>query len=311
VSTFWGFGPSRPIRTDEGIQAHSQRGAFAKHWWASRWIEALEQLMDPGRLQRGRRYARSGQVLAIDEAKGGVEARVQGSRPKPYKVKIALAPLSGNAWEAVLDALAERAAFAASLLAGEMPAEVEDAFRAAKVSLFPDKRGDLEMDCSCPDWAIPCKHVAAVHYLLAERLDADPFLLFRLRGRGEAEVFAALRARQAVALGEDGDGADAAGVEDEADVPGPLSDHVANYWRAGRALDAFATSIEPPALPLPVLKRLGPPPFADKDTDIARLLGPAYGAMTRRAVEVDAGGQVEPAPAPEPTRTRKTRTTRS
>ncbi len=287
MSSWWGFEPSRPIPTEEGIKAHSQKGAFVKHWWATRWIEALERLMDSGRLQRGRTYARKGQVLALEETRRGVEARVQGSRPNPYVVKIELAALGDKQWEAVLDALAERAAFVADLLAGEMPVEIESVFQAARVGLFPDKAGELDMRCSCPDLAAVCKHIAATHYILAERLDADPFLLFRLRGRDEAEIMAALRARQARAGDGDGD----APPELDPDAAPALADLVDGFWRAGRGLDGLATDIAPPLLPLPVLKRLGPPPFAGKDVDVARLLGPAYAAMTAKAVAL---GLAEP-----------------
>src|SRR5262245_37143350 len=168
----------KPRRPADGIRAQTGRGAFGKSWWASRWIAALERLVDSARLQRGRSYARSGQVLNLAIAPGGVSSRVQGSRATPYRVKIEVAPLDDRAWEAVADAMGSQAIFAAKLLAGEMPQNIEEAFAAAKVSLFPDKAGDLVTDCSCPDWANPCKHVAAVYYLLGERFDADPFLIF-------------------------------------------------------------------------------------------------------------------------------------
>jgi uncharacterized Zn finger protein len=125
---------------------------------------------------------RKGQVRSIEEAKGGIHARVQGSRPSPYKATIRVSPLSEAQWEKVIKALAEQAIFTAQLLAGEMPQDIEQAFRPAGVSLFPDKRDDLETNCSCPDWSNPCKHVAAAHYILGERFDEDSFLLFRLRG---------------------------------------------------------------------------------------------------------------------------------
>src|SRR5688572_27447094 len=97
------FKPTKPIRTEEGIKVRSKRGEFVKNWWAERWIAALEKLMDAGRLRRGRSYARGGQVLAIEEEKGAIVAKVQGSRPKPYKVTIQLKPLTDDQWEAVID----------------------------------------------------------------------------------------------------------------------------------------------------------------------------------------------------------------
>ena len=191
------FEPTKPLEVEGGIKARSKRGDFAKNWWATRWIEAMERLMEVKRLRRGRNYARRGQVLSIEETKGGVTARVQGSRRTPYKVSIQVKPLSDAQWEKVIGALANQALFTAQLLAGEMPQDIEEAFAAAGVSLFPDKGGDLVTDCSCPDWANPCKHVAATHYILGEQFDEDPFLLFRLRGRSQEQVLEAMRQRRA------------------------------------------------------------------------------------------------------------------
>jgi hypothetical protein len=165
--SYYDFYPeSRPIRTDRGLKARSRRGGFAKNWWAERWIGNLEQLMDAGRLRRGRRYARQGQVLSLEERAGGVVAEVQGSRRKPYRVRIDLEPLEDAGWERVIDVLAERALFAARLLSGEMTEDIEEAFSAAGASLFPERRGELRTECSCPDPARICKHTAAVHSLI-------------------------------------------------------------------------------------------------------------------------------------------------
>src|SRR5204863_883072 len=90
--------------------------------------------------------------------------------------------------------MAARAQFAAELLDGRMPEQIDEVFRACEVSLFPETRDDCVTDCSCPDWGDPCKHVAATHYVLGEALDRDPFLLFELRGKAKAEVLEALRA---------------------------------------------------------------------------------------------------------------------
>jgi uncharacterized Zn finger protein len=122
------FKPTKAIETEDGIKAQSKRGAFVKNWWAQRWIAALERLVDSGRLSRGRRYARKGQVLSIDETKDGIAARVQGSRPTPYKISIKMNHLTDAEWDKVIDALAEQAIFTAQLLAGEMPQDIEQAF---------------------------------------------------------------------------------------------------------------------------------------------------------------------------------------
>jgi uncharacterized Zn finger protein len=263
---------SRPIRTDRGLKARSRRGGFAKNWWAQRWIGNLEQLMDAGRLRRGRRYARQGQVLSLEERAGGVVAEVQGSRRKPYLVTIELEPLEDAGWERVIDDLAGRAHFAARLLSGEMPEDIEEAFSAAGASLFPERRGELRTECSCPDPARVCKHTAAVHYILGERFDEDPFLLFRLRGRTAEEVLPALRERH----GETGEPIPEPAVQ-------PLEEEIDRFWEAGPELDTIRISIKPPPVPLPALRRLGRPNFVTED--LPRLLSPAYEAVSRSALE--------------------------
>jgi uncharacterized Zn finger protein len=178
---------SGPREAKGGIRAANKRGRFGESWWAQRWIAVLESFNIGGRLARGRNYARRGQVLSIDIGKGCVEARVQGSRPAPYAVSIKVRPLSPAEWKRLAGQLSTQAIFLAKLLAGEMPRDIETAFRGAGLSLFPEKATELSTECSCPDWSNPCKHVAAVYYLLGEDFDRDPFLIFRLRGvdRGE------------------------------------------------------------------------------------------------------------------------------
>ncbi|MBX3055572.1 MAG: hypothetical protein KF770_03785 [Anaerolineae bacterium] len=133
MSWYYDFKPTRPIETDQGIKARSKRGDFVKNWWATRWIKAMERVMDSGRLQRGRSYARKGQVLSLEEGQGRMTAKVQGSQRTPYKITIELTPLTEKDWEKVLAALAARPYFVAQLLAGEMPPEIEEVFQVAKL----------------------------------------------------------------------------------------------------------------------------------------------------------------------------------
>jgi uncharacterized Zn finger protein len=275
---YW-FKPTKAIKTKDGIKAQSQRGAFVKNWWAQRWIAALERLVDSGRLSRGRSYARQGQVLSIEETKDGISARVQGSQRTPYKIKIQIASLTDTQWDEVIDALAEQAIFSAQLLAGEMPQEIEQAFESAKVSLFPSQRNDLKTDCSCPDYSNPCKHIAAAHYILGERFDEDPFLIFRLRGRTQEQVMQELRKRRA--------GADEI-IEEEAEESEaviPLEDCISNYWGLGTPLEGFSVSIRPPAIEMPLFKRLGTASFVP-DPGVESLLREAYQTIGRKALQI-------------------------
>ena len=283
--SYYYFKPTKPKEVKDGIKARSKRGAFASSWWAKQWISALERLVDSGRLGRGRRYARKGQVISIDEKKDGIVAKVQGSRRTPYKVTINITSLTDSQWEKVIDALSEQAIFTAQLLAGEMPQDIEEAFQEAGASLFPEKRGDLETDCSCPDWANPCKHVAAAHYILGERFDEDPFLIFRLRGRTQDEVMSALRERRA---GED-DFAEEDEIEEEII---PLDERIATFFELGAPLDGFSVRIQNPAIKTPLLKRLGNANFVPKP-GIESLLQSAYSRISEKAVELAYGEKGE------------------
>ena len=155
------------------------------------------------RLQRGKRYARTGQVLTMDVGAGQVKASVQGSRAKPYRVFIETEVLTTSEWDAIESVMASSAVFAARLLAGEMPEEIEEAFAGSSTSLFPGSPTSSTSACSCPDWENPCKHIAAVYYLLAEAFDGDPFLIFAWRGRTKEELLGGLRARRRRSTAED------------------------------------------------------------------------------------------------------------
>ncbi|HKD88112.1 MAG TPA: hypothetical protein VKB62_06230, partial [Streptosporangiaceae bacterium] len=154
------YPPSRPRKAEGGIKARSKRGSIGEQWWSRRFIDVLESFGLQSRLSRGRNYARSGQVLTLDIGTGHVAAAVQGSRIKPYRVKLTVDPLTTRQWRRVEEALAARAVFRARLLAGEMPAEIEEVFASCGTPLFPKSIKDLEMTCTCPDWEVPCKHLA-------------------------------------------------------------------------------------------------------------------------------------------------------
>jgi uncharacterized Zn finger protein len=187
----------RPKRVDGGLRARSTRGDIGESWWSKRFITVLESFPGlGGRLARGRSYARAGQVLSLTIEPGTVHARVQGSVDEPYRVQIGLSTYDEATWTRVEQVMAEQALFLARLLAGEMPPPIEEAFAAAGAPLFPTNAQDLRMSCSCPDATVPCKHIAATFYLLAEAFDDDPFQILHWRGRDRATLLANLRARR-------------------------------------------------------------------------------------------------------------------
>jgi len=284
--SYWGYyKPAKPKEVKDGIKAKSKRGAIGETWWSKRWIDVLESFDMGARLTRGRTYARKGQVISIDVQKGEVTAKVQGTRAKPYAVKIQLNPISERGWDKVTDAMASKAIFAAKLLAGEMPLDIEDAFSEAGISLFPRARKELETECSCPDWANPCKHIAAVYYLLAERFDEDPFLIFKLRGRTDAEIIAALREKRAGAVDEGSGAITEKAVSSTGEEVKPLEECLDSFWQAGDALDSFSVNPAPPEVENAILKRLGESPFYVGKVNLVSLLSKAYEVASRDALE--------------------------
>jgi uncharacterized Zn finger protein len=258
----------------DGIRAKSQRGEFGESWWARRWIGVLEGFGYGSRLTRGRTYARSGAVLSIAVSRGKVNARVQGSRATPYTVTIGVPALTDAQWQAAIEAMGAQALFAARLLAGEMPQEIERAFASARVPLFPQSAHELATNCSCPDFANPCKHIAAVYYLLGERFDEDPFLLFELRGRSKTQIIAALRALRA----DSADAEPAAAPEPERAQP--LAALLNSFDEPGADLAPLAPHIAAPPVASLLLRRYGPSP-----ADTANALHDIYRALTRAGLD--------------------------
>ena len=185
---------SKPIRTEDGIATSKQRGTMADSWWSQRLVELLASYGLGTRMQRGRRYARQGQLVSFDVQPGQIVAQVQGSRRTPYVVTVAAAALADAQWSDVETAMHARVAFVARLLAGEVPPELEAVFDDAGVRLLPGRWADVRASCSCPDWENPCKHIAAVLYVFADRLDDDPWLLLTWRGRTREQLLGHLGA---------------------------------------------------------------------------------------------------------------------
>jgi uncharacterized Zn finger protein len=282
------YSSSGPIAVEGGIKAKSKRGAIGEQWWSRRFIAVLESYGMSGRLQRGRNYARRGQVLEFSLVAGKVTGRVQGSRPQPYKVTITVPPLSAAQWRAVESRLAAQALFRARLLAGEMPAEIEQVFADAGTPLFPRSARDLTMDCNCPDWEVPCKHLAAVCYVLAEAFDDDPFAMLAWRGKTRADLLAALRGK--AAGGAEGAPAGrpaahaAAGSPALAvlsDVTGrPIDASPADFWSPGLSQARLRAVPPSPATPPDLLLRLSDPPAVQvRGENLRDLLTPAYARL--------------------------------
>jgi uncharacterized Zn finger protein len=280
-----------PIRVEGGIRACSTRGAIGASWWSKRFLAVLESFALGTRLTRGRSYARAGQVLSLQIAPGMVTSSVQGSRPQPYRVTIALKPFSGRVWAVVERALAAQALFSAQLLAGELPYEIEDVFASAGAPLFPQTLRDLKLACSCPDSTVPCKHLAAAFYLLAEAFDSDPFQILHWRGRDKDTLLGRLRVLRGGPGAEREPTPQSAAEEPTAGEPARIGAAAAlaelNMPPLAQALDRFWVSPvplphRPPTLdvePDLLLRQLPEPGPQLGGTELRTRLGEAYGLL--------------------------------
>ena len=263
----WYPPPSRPRAVSGGLKARSTRGAIGQTWWSGRFVNVLEGIGLGNRLQRGRNYARRGQVISLNVGPGMVTARVQGSRVQPYRVRIGITAFGKTEWATLERVLASSAWYSAKLLAGEMPADIEEVFADQGLPLFPAAADELSMDCSCPDWEVPCKHIAAAFYLLAEAFDDDPFTILAWRGREREDLLASLHAVRS-------DGPPAAGGADRTGTP--LADCLESYF----TVQGEIPPASPPATASgSLLDQLPPVGVTVRGQAVTTLLRPAYAAF--------------------------------
>ena len=265
---------SSPLPVKDGIAVKKKRGAIGEQWWSKRFLDVLVRMGMENRLERGRRYARKGQVTRLAITGGLVHASVQGSVPRPYQVVIGLEPWDENQWKKVISKIADQALYAANLLTGEIPHEIEEVVGKAGVHLFPGSRRDLKTHCDCPDSANPCKHIAAVYYLLAERFDEDPFLIFAMRGKTKEEFLEGLRRERGPRDHPVPSGhvpADTPVAEEQAPVP------LTGFYDLRSSLDGFRLHLTAgPEMKGALLKRLGPSPLFIGNQNFSDLIAPIY-----------------------------------
>jgi uncharacterized Zn finger protein len=266
-------------------------------WWGNRFLAALEGFTDSGRLQRGRGYSSDNRILEFAIADGMVTATVRGNinpyygvykEPK-YKTRIQMTPLAKDDWARAIDRIGSRADLVARLLMNEMPDDIESAFSGpgkalvTTKSLLPSNRRDFKLtDCSCPDDANPCKHVAGVYYRLARQLDQDPFLLFELRGLGREQLRAAL---SKTPLGHALHGlVDTAKPEPVATEsyftrpePASASPDYHAFWHGTKRLPRELPPMRAAEVPAILIRKGGDyPPFWDKDASFVALMEELY-----------------------------------
>jgi uncharacterized Zn finger protein len=265
-----------------------------RQWWVERWLELLDSYRFKKRLERGRNYAREGNVLSIEFVGSQVLAKVQGSEAQPYQVSLSLASFTDEDWSFITQTMSEKAIFSAQLLAGEMPANIEDVFTANGLSLFPFSLTEIRSRCSCPDKANPCKHIAAVYYQLSDRFSEDPFVLFQLRGRTKTEILDTLRQLRSNKVGSDTktsplDSTSDVIVTEKSSEPikskTPENIDLKNFWQYNDPLEPSLVVITPPTEGKTLLDLLGDIPLATANAEaLKQFLVQVYQTASQQAI---------------------------
>ncbi|MCB9845757.1 MAG: hypothetical protein H6811_07215 [Phycisphaeraceae bacterium] len=284
-------GGLRPTHTDAQLLAS---------WVAGRWVRMLEQDVPGDVLVRGREMARAGAVRELTISSGRARAKLQTRGAPPAFCEICVETFSRSAWDQIIGSLANRAAYAAHLLASELPPNIEDVFAPLGLRLFPLDASEVTVECSCDEdqW---CPHVAASGILLADQLATEPFAMFALRGIDAEEFREGLRSRRAL-LGSTGAVPVHATALSRGWQGGPptIDGGSGAFWRAGPELNQVAAPLEPPAVSHPLLRRLGPSPFVASRFPLVGLLATCYELISDSVLpEHEAGDQ--PANGPQPT----------
>lgn len=281
-----------PRRVRHGIRFRRKAGLDGLPWHALRFLNAVEQNILPEAKVMAMEYAEAGQIAGYTVQSGVIEAQVQGRGARPYQVRITVAPLTREEWDRVIERMANEAVYAARLLTGEVPESIEECFAVVGRSLLPTPADPLATACDC-GLPQPCKHVAAAGYLLAERIEVDPVVLFALRGLEGERLLEKLQEQRTLQTSGVSQAHASASHEDDTSGLPPLERCVDDYWRPGPPLeDAIGA---PPAehVPHALLRRMGPSPMGGKFPMVG-LLASIYDSI-RAATPDPASGPEAPA----------------
>lgn len=251
--------------------------------WSHQFIVMLESLRMGTTFSQGRRYARAGQVRSVTISTSIVTALVVDDDGETYRARIGVQAFTAADWARIERALAGEAIHAAKLLAGHLPDDLDAILAGFGLSLFPQTLSEIVLDCSCPGWQKPCRHLTAACYVLAERFDADPFGILAWRGRGRDELLEALRAHRVSALGHVGHA--------PAPAAGSSSTGFGTFWQAGPRLPAPGPAVAGTVhRPDAILEQLDPLPLTAGRFDVTDLLRGAYHTFTTGEDGLPRGG---------------------
>lgn len=298
--------PVNPKRVRGGIKL-STKDQDPAGWLPERWLRLLSAGIDGDRLVEGRSYAAGGQTRRLELTPGRVVASVQGRAARPYRTALTFETLDHRTWDRVVAMMVEQAVYAAKLMAGEVPANIEDVFHPTGKRLFPLAPGEVRVSCQCAEFRDDpsrwCKHVACVGYLIADKLASDPLTIFLLRGLGKEELTELLRQRRSAIGSVHGAAAVyASHIPGLTDAPAPaLEADPSRFWEIGPESAMVSVPLERPQVSKPLLRRLGPSPFEHGRFPLVGLLATIYDVMSEAALTSDAppeGPEAAPAQAP-------------
>jgi len=283
--------PVNPRRVRQGVKLLKSPPSGPTAWAGDRWRRLIDTLTErhgrAGEAAEALEYATLGQTKRLSVEDGVVRAQVQGRQPRPYQVTIELRRFDQGQREGLVRAMADQAVFAAKMLAGELPLDIDTLLEPLGTRLIPVDASELVGSCTCKDTGEWCKHLLCVMHLVADHLAQDPFAAFRLRGFEPDDLLERLRQSRAIASAGGlsmpvytpappaGDGASLAALETLA----------SRFWEGGDP--GVPLVIEPPPVSHPLLRRLGPSPFEGRRFPMVGLLATCYEVISRHAIEGD------------------------
>ncbi len=323
--------PLKPRRVRGGLKISTaeQASLWSDSWAAQRWVRIIEQAAPGKRSVEGLEYASLGQTKSLNVEPGAVVALIQGRAERAYQTRLTIATHSPDQWEKVVGVMTDQAVYAAKLLAGDLPTNIEEVFVPLGLKLFPTDASEVGVSCTCADFqaeervghakaaagetAAPaawCKHAACAAYILAQRLSSDPFLMFKFRGLDGQELLERLRHSRAIANSSKTNPSVYAGRVPGVSDTGPVVfEATRDFWELPPDVENLEAPIEPPPVSHPLLRRLGPSPLAaipGRDAPptatfpLVGLLASCYEVISEAVIREERGlPPIQPEPAPD------------
>lgn len=251
-----------PRKVRHGIKLQSKLPLALQSSVAQRWLRLLESRTAPAQFVVALEYARAGQTISMDVQPGAVAAMVQGVSPRPHAPRIDFRTLSESQWGALIGRMAGEALYVARLLANELPPAVDDMFTSVGAPLLQSETESVDFSCDCGEPHV-CVHAATAGILLAERLDAEPLIVFTLLGMSADKVLDRIRHARQTHDRAGGSASSQSLVPQDHPLP-PLETCLDEYWHRSPAVPASALDQAPPHSPHALLRRLGPSPLQGK-----------------------------------------------